>query len=358
MRILTVVGARPQFIKAAPFSRALTAQGHDEFLVHTGQHYDDAMSAIFFEQLNMSAPDANLGVGGGSHAEQMAGMIVPLEAQMIDYQPDYVLVYGDTNSTIATALAAAKLHIPIAHVEAGLRSYNRKMPEEINRVLTDELSTLLFCPTDVAVKNLAKEGITEGVHKTGDIMLDAVRIFADIAQEKAKVYQQLALNPDTKHAVATIHRPANTDNVEHLKQIVEALNTLAIPVIFPMHPRTRKAVAEHNLSFADSVHIIEPVGYLDMLALLSTADVVITDSGGLQKEAFFNKTPCVTVRTETEWVETIELGWNRLVAPTVEAIHEGVKLALTEQASSTPPIYGDGYAAEKMVNLLEDTGIL
>ncbi|MEM9950268.1 MAG: UDP-N-acetylglucosamine 2-epimerase (non-hydrolyzing) [Chloroflexota bacterium] len=355
MLIFTVVGARPQFIKAAPFSRALADTAHTEFLVHTGQHYDDNMSEIFFQNLQMSAPDVNLGIGGGSHASQTAGMIVPLEDLMITHKPDVVLVYGDTNSTLAAALAASKLHIPIAHVEAGLRSYNRKMPEEINRVLTDTLSTWLFCPTQIAVDNLVQEGMTEGVHQTGDIMHDAMRLYRDIADEQTTIFDSIPVDKTTAYALLTTHRPANTDSQANLTAIAEAISTLDMPVIFPVHPRTKSAIDRYCITFSEQVRLIDPVGYLDMLSLQKNAQVIITDSGGLQKEAFFNVTPCVTIRPETEWVETVDLGWNRLVDPTVEAIHAGVREALTTPMQTPDSVYGDGYAAQKIIAILEET---
>jgi UDP-N-acetylglucosamine 2-epimerase len=350
MRILSVVGARPQFVKAAPFSAAVRKQ-HQEFLVHTGQHYDAAMSDVFFKQLGIPEPDMNLGVGSGGHAEQTAAMLVGLEGAMIEQKPDWVLVYGDTNSTLAGALAAAKLHLPVAHAEAGLRSFNRQMPEEVNRVMTDHLSSLLFCPTETAVHHLAHEGIVKGVVLTGDIMVDSLTQFIEVAQRTSTIQQQLKVN--SPYAVATIHRAANTDSCSALSEIMAALSALPIPVIFPVHPRTRKSLDTFQIELAENVQLCEPLSYLDMLRLTGDAAVVVTDSGGLQKEAYILNIPCVTVRTETEWVETVESGWNRLVETQRAAIVAGVEAALGLRPSTHPNFYGDGHAAEKMVAALE-----
>ena len=352
MRVFSIVGARPQFIKAAPLSAALR-QHHSEFLVHTGQHYDDDMSEVFFTQLGIPAPDVNLGVGSGGHAEQTAAMMLPLEALMIEQQPDWVLVYGDTNSTLAAALAAAKIHLPIAHVEAGLRSYNRTMPEEINRVLTDHLATLLFCPTQVAVDNLAKEGITTGVNITGDIMVDAVLHNVDAARRESKIHQQFGIAPGQPYLAATIHRPGNTDSPENLAEIIEAFNVAPMPVIFPVHPRTRKMIDAYNIQPGNNLKLVNPLGYVDMLALVDGAAALITDSGGLQKEAYILKTPCITIRPETEWVETVQSEWNRLCAAEHGAILGAIEAALTLHPELHPDFYGDGRAAERMVAALE-----
>lgn len=350
MRVLTVIGARPQFIKAAPLSAALRRH-HEEFLVHTGQHYDSNMSDIFFEELGLPLPDVNLGVGSGTHGAQTAQMLTGLEALMMQQKPDAVLVYGDTNSTLAGALAASKLHIPVVHIEAGLRSFNRLMPEEINRVLTDHVSRLLFCPTPTAVDNLAREGIIKGVVLTGDIMFDAVLMNRERARTHARVHHLLPMLHKEPYALVTIHRPANTDNAQNLSAIVKALNSLEMRVVLPLHPRTRGMLVNTALSFAEHVSVIDPVGALDMIALLESAKVVITDSGGLQKEAYMLKVPCVTVRTETEWVETVASGWNVLAAP--EEIVVKVAALLAAVPNEHPPFYGDGKAAEKMVSALD-----
>ncbi len=355
MKIFSVVGARPQFIKAAPLSKALRLN-HEEFLVHTGQHYDAGMSDLFFQQLGIPRPDVNLGIGSGSHAVQTASMLLTLELLMKQQSPDWVLVYGDTNSTLAAALAASKLHIPIAHVEAGLRSFNQAMPEEINRVLTDHVSSLLLCPTQVAVDNLEREGIKSGVVVTGDIMVDAVLQNVDRARKESDVHKRFGLSSGDPYIVVTIHRPSNTDQRETMAQIFAALNASPLPVIFPVHPRTQGMIETYGLSPDDHVHLISPVGYLDMLALLDSASVLLTDSGGLQKEAYILQTPCVTVRTETEWVETVESGWNRLTAAEQKPILAAINTASNTRPSQHPDYYGDGSAAVRIVAALEKGG--
>ncbi|HEY0404610.1 MAG TPA: UDP-N-acetylglucosamine 2-epimerase (non-hydrolyzing) [Pyrinomonadaceae bacterium] len=350
MKVLTVVGARPQFIKAAPVSRALREAGHTEFLAHTGQHYDRQMSRVFFEEMQLPEPNVNLEVGSGSHGWQTAQMLMSLETTMEQQRPDGVLVYGDTNSTIAAALAACKLQLPIAHVEAGLRSFNRAMPEEHNRVLTDHCSDRLFCPTQTAVENLAREGITKGVHLVGDTMLDAVLQFAAIARERSRILHQLGIEPQ-RYLLATLHRPYNTDAPENLRNILEAFAATNETVVFPVHPRTRRRIDELNetpSASAANVKMIEPVGYLDMLALEQHARLILTDSGGMQKEAYFFNVPCVTLRPETEWVETVEAGWNIIAG----AAREQILRAVTEHAWPTtepPRLFGDGHAAAKIV---------
>ncbi len=353
MKILTVVGARPQFIKAAPVSRALQAAGLDEFLVHTGQHYDANMSQIFFDELGIPQPDLNLGVGSGPHGRQTGEMLIRLEEVMMAETPDLVLVYGDTNSTIAAALAAVKLNIPLAHVEAGLRSFNRTMPEEHNRVLTDHCADLLFCPTQTAVDNLTNEGVTRGVHLTGDVMYDAALMFSDRAQRQSDVLARLGLVPKS-YLLATIHRPHNTDYPDRLAGILEAFARLQEPVILPIHPRTRKKIADLGLDVGDlaarGVRIIDPVGYLDMLMLEQNARLILTDSGGIQKEAYFFRVPCITLRNDTEWWETLDAGWNVLVGWDADKILHYVR-ALAPQGDP-PPIFGDGHAAEKIADLI------
>ncbi len=344
LRILTVVGARPQFIKAAAVSRAiLAASGIEEVMVHTGQHFDPEMSDIFFEELSIGRPAHNLDVHGGGHGEMTGRMLEMIERVLLDERPDWVLVYGDTNSTLAGALAAAKLHIPVAHVEAGLRSFNRRMPEEINRVMTDHISTLLFCPTSVAITNLGREGIQQGVHHTGDVMYDATRHAIAQAQHRSDILQRMELSAGG-YAVATIHRAENTDDPEQLGRVLDWLKAQAReqPVVLPLHPRTRQAAARAGLDF-DGLRVCGPVGYLDMARLLDGATGVFTDSGGLQKEAYFHRKPCVTLRTETEWVETVECGWNRLW-------HEPEYRARRDIDE-----YGSGNAADIIVNLLLQT---
>jgi UDP-N-acetylglucosamine 2-epimerase len=357
MVVATIVGARPQFIKAAPVSRALKSAGQREILIHTGQHYDHNMSRLFFEELELAEPDVNLGVGSGSHGQQTGLMLARVEEVLLARRPDAVLVYGDTNSTLAGALAACKLRIKLAHVEAGLRSRNREMPEEHNRVLTDHCSDLLFCPTRVAVENLAGEGLTRGVHLVGDTMYDALRQSAELAARRSAVLNDLKLEP-RGYLLATLHRPYNTDTPEHLRSILEALVELDEPVVFPVHPRTRKQIAALDGPRAlkdgkSKVRLMEPVGYLDMLMLERHARLILTDSGGLQKEALFCGVPCVTLRPETEWVETVAAGWNVLTG----ADRDKIVAAVKEQRwppGPPPMLYGDGHAAEHIVRILMD----
>lgn len=354
MKVVTIVGARPQFIKAAPVSKALRAAGHTEVLVHTGQHYDYGMSQVFFEEMRIPAPDVNLGIGSGPHGRQTGQMLIGIEEVLLQENPDWVLVYGDTNSTLAGALAGVKLHLPVAHVEAGLRSFNREMPEEHNRVLTDHCADLLCCPTQTAVDNLAREGITQGVHLVGDTMYDAALQFSEIARERSTILQDLRLKP-REYLLATVHRPYNTDIAGNLRNILTAFAEIGEPVIFPVHPRTRKKIAELEGTtglerLASNLQLIEPVGYLDMLMLEQHARLILTDSGGMQKEAYFFGVPCVTLRPETEWVETVEAGWNVLAgADTGRIVMAAREFPLPE---SRPMVYGDGQAAEKCGELV------
>jgi len=349
MRILSIVGARPQFIKAAPVSRALRRVAH-EILLHTGQHYDHNLSAVFFEELHIPEPDYNLGIGSGPHGWQTGQMLIRIEEVLLEERPDWVLVYGDTNSTLAGALAAVKLHIPVAHVEAGLRSFNRSMPEEHNRVLTDHAADLLFCPTQTAVDHLAHEGIVQGVHLVGDVMYDAVLYNIVLAEERSDVLTRLGVEPGCD-ALVTAHRPRNTDDPARLRAIIAALEEIScdLPVVFPVHPRTRHALANlppatHNL------RLIEPVGYLDMLMLEKHDRLILTDSGGVQKEAYLFAVPCVTLREETEWVETVQAGWNVLVGADREAIVRAAREF--RPIGDPPPLFGDGHAGERIVELL------
>ena len=331
LRILTVVGARPQFVKAAVVSQTLREHGIEEVLVHTGQHYDHGLSQVFFDELDLQAPDYNLGVGSDSHAAQTGAMMVGLERLLLDGPSvDWVLVYGDTNSTIAAALVAAKLHRKLAHVEAGLRSFNRRMPEEINRIVTDRLSDLLFCPTPTAVTNLGNEGLTAGVVMTGDVMLDATRFFLERAARTVRLDSVTRHEPGA-YALATVHRAENTDDPIRLAGILEGLGSLGLPVVLPLHPRTRSRLK--GAAVAANIEIIDPVGYLAMLILTRNARRVLTDSGGLQKEALWLGTPCVTLRDETEWVETLEGGWNRLAGADSARI---VQLASLEPDGPVP----------------------
>lgn len=346
--ILSVVGARPQFIKAAPVSRALAGL-FNEVLVHTGQHYDYGMSEVFFEEMDMREPDFNLGAGGGSHGEQTGRMLIELEKVVAQVGSDCVLVYGDTNSTLAGALTAAKAGIKLAHVEAGLRSFNRSMPEEINRVLTDHASDLLFCPTDAAVENLAKEGIVKGVHRTGDVMYDALLHNLELARERSQIIQRMKLSRGG-YALVTIHRAGNTDDPDRIKSILDALGQLPIEVVFPVHPRTRKMINETRLSVHPNVTLIEPVGPLDIMVLQVNADCILTDSGGMQKEAYLLGIRCITLREETEWVETVSAGWNQLAG--VDGAKIKTLFESWHPAGERPPLYGDGHAAEEIASIL------
>lgn len=349
VKVVSVVGARPQFIKCAPLSREIRRH-FDEVLVHTGQHYDSGMSDVFFEELRIPRPDHHLGVGSGTHAEQTGAMLVRIEEVLRRETPDLVLVYGDTNSTLAGALAAAKLHIPVAHVEAGLRSFDRAMPEEVNRVLTDHLSSLLFCPTATAVANLEREGIRDGVHITGDVMVDALEFNRVVAAEQSTVLDRLVLSPGN-YLVLTVHRASNTDDPVLLGAILGAVGEADLPVVFPVHPRTRHAIAAHGLELPANVLAVDPLGYLDMLRLLGSAHRLLTDSGGMQKEAYVLGVPCVTLRDTTEWVETVALGWNVLAGTDRDAILEGIRRPLP--AGPRPAVYGDGRASGAIVRAIE-----
>ncbi len=348
MNVVSVIGARPQMIKAAAVSRLLR-QHHTEILVHTGQHYDANMSRVFFEELDIPEPEVNLNAGSGSHAVQTAKMLVGIEEMLVDTRPDWVLVYGDTNSTLAGALAAAKLHIRVAHVEAGLRSFNRRMPEEINRVLTDHIANLLFCPSQTAVDNLAVEGVVEGVYLVGDVMADALAFASERARQRSAIVEKLGVE-EKGYYLATVHRPANTDDTGRLGSILTAFGRLSKPIIFPVHPRTRKAIDAAGLLPGSQVHRIDPVGYLDMVRLEQNALAILTDSGGIQKEAYWLKVPCVTLRDETEWIETVEAGWNIVVGADTGKIVEAAETIAPPETH--PPLYGDGRTAGRCVELL------
>lgn len=362
VKIVTVVGARPQFIKASVVSRALKATDHvREVLVHTGQHYDENLSRVFFEELGIPAPAYNLGVGSGLHGEQTGRQLVEIEKVLLAERPHWVLVYGDTNSTLAGALAAAKLNVKLAHVEAGLRSFRRDMPEEINRVLTDHCASLLLAPTETAVENLRREGI-EGakVSLVGDVMYDVALQMAERARGQSHLLRELSLTP-RNFVLATVHRAANTDDPARLQTILEGLAQVSrhLPVVFPVHPRTRQSIkrlstSNLRLDAFRSLHLVEPVGYLDMVALEANAAVVATDSGGVQKEAFFHGTPCVTLREETEWPELVAAGWNRLCPPTsAAAVRNAILSAIGTSGNGVRP-YGDGHAAEKVAATLAE----
>lgn len=349
MKCMSVVGARPQFIKASPLTIAIRKQ-NEEILVHTGQHYDHGMSDIFFEDLGIPAPDYHLGIGSGSHGVQTGAMLKEVEEVLEKERPDVLVVYGDTNSTLAAALAAAKLHIPVAHVEAGLRSFNRTMPEEINRVMTDHLSTWLFAPSALSRDNLRREGIEAGVHVVGDIMYDALLLHRASAARRSNVLTRFELCPRSYYA-ATIHRAENTDQPDCLRSIFKALQALKKPVILPLHPRTKKKLDEYLIQVGNNVRCVDPLGYLDMVRFQEHAACVLTDSGGVQKEAYYLRVPCVTLRTETEWVETVAVGWNVVCGSSTEAIVTAVE-KIEECNAPHRNLYGDGHAAERIVEIL------
>lgn len=353
MKILTIVGARPQFIKAAVVSRALESLRRDvkEVLVHTGQHYDANMSEIFFNELDIKKPDHNLGIGGGSHGQNTGRMIEKIEELLQVEAPDWLLVYGDTDSTLAGSIAASKLHIPVAHVEAGLRSYNRAMPEEINRLLTDHVASLLLVPSEQGRKNLSDEGIGgEKIKMVGDVMFDAAIYYRDKARRPSgPEFNRLR---ECDFSLCTIHRAENTDSLERLQSILLGLSMLPTAVVLPLHPRTRKRMHDSNIKFPLNVCVIDPVGYLEMVWLEVNCGMVLTDSGGVQKEAFFHGKPCITLRDETEWVELVEIGANRLVGASSVALEEAYHQMLPYKAESTQRPYGDGNAAQLVVQAL------
>lgn len=348
MKILSVVGARPELVQAAPVSVALRKH-HQEILVHTGQHYDYSMSRIFLQELDLPEPDVNLGVGSGSHGEQTGELLRRLEAVMLAERPDWVVVRGDTNSTLAGGLAASKLGIPLAHIESGARSFDRSMPEEINRVVVDHISDLLFCIASSGVDNLRDEGITQNVHYVGDVMCDALRQHLPVARRDSRILAQLGLTPG-RYVLATVHRAANTDDRARLRGIVAALNAIDEIVVFPVHPRTRLALERHGLRLAAGVRAIDPVGYRDMLALESGARSIITDSGGVTRESYLLGVPCITLRAETEHIETVHLGWNKLVDANPARILDAVRTF--RPTGARPPIFGDGNAAELIAERL------
>lgn len=349
MKIISIVGARPEFIQATPVSRALR-KNHHEILVHTGQHYDYKMSQTFFDELGIPAPDYNLEVGSGSHAGQTAEILVRFEEIVQREKPDIVIIRGDTNSTLADALVASKLHIPVVHIEAGERSYDRRMPEEINRLVADQLSSVYFCVSQTAVKQLAREGITENVFWVGDVMLDANLANRPLARRKSTILSDLQLAPGS-FGLVTVHRAANTDDPARLANIVMALNQVGETVVFPVHPRTRGALEKLDVRFAENVRVIEPVGYYDMMALEENARIIATDSGGVQREAYFMQKPCLTLRDETEWTETVHVGWNKLVGVDVDVI--ALEWKTFAPPAEQPPIFGDGTAGEKIAQQLD-----
>jgi UDP-GlcNAc3NAcA epimerase len=349
MKIATIVGARPQFIKAATISRVIVTNGGvHEVLIHTGQHFDANMSDIFFAELDIRQPDYHLGIGGGSHGQNTGRMIEAIESVLIREQPDWVIVYGDTDSTLAGALAAVKLHIPIAHVEAGLRSFNRQMPEEINRVLTDHSSTLLFAPTKKALNNLVSEGITGGkVKQVGDVMFDASIYY----KQRAKRPDSASIEGNEPFVLCTVHRPENTDDPLRLAGIVGIINEIStqFPVVFPLHPRTKIAIASvPGVVFKSAVRVIEPLGFLEMTWLIGRCTLVLTDSGGLQKEAYFHQKPCVTLRNETEWTELVEAGYNYLLSPFSTDAIKVLGRMIEVEIHTGNRLYGDGDTAKKI----------
>jgi UDP-GlcNAc3NAcA epimerase len=359
-KIVTIVGARPQFIKAAAVSREILKHPGvlEEVMVHTGQHYDPNMSQVFFDELEIPTPKYNLEISGGGHGAMTGRMLEGIEQILQTEKPDWVLIYGDTNSTLAGALAAAKLHIPVAHVEAGLRSFNMRMPEEVNRILADRVSTLLLCPTSLAVDNLAREGLNQGVHNVGDVMFDVALYYHDRARENSKILSTLGLS-EKGFALATCHRAENTDSRERLTGILTALASIAgeLPVVLPLHPRTRKLIGDFELEhLLAPLTVVEPLAFLDMVALEQAAKVILTDSGGVQKEAFFYRVPCITMRDETEWVETVELGWNQLVGASCERIMSAFTNLADGRADDLSAPYGSGHASRIILEELLKEG--
>lgn len=351
MKTVTIVGARPQFIKAATVSRAFAEQGINEVLVHTGQHYDTNMSDIFFDELRIPRPNYHLGIGGGTHGQMTGRQLEKIEEVLLTERPDWVLVYGDTNSTLAGALAAVKLHIPVAHVEAGLRSFNRRMPEEINRVVTDHASCLLFAPTATAVRNLADEGITgDKVQLVGDVMFDAALFYRDLARQPVW-FDGLGVG-EGEFVLCTIHRAENTDDIVRLSGILKGLADSGLPVILPLHPRTKAVIDHSGIVMANTIRIVPPVGYLEMVWLEMHCRVVATDSGGVQKEAYFHCKPCVTLRNETEWVELVAANANVLVGADSIALAAALAEFTKPECEGHMRLYGDGNAASKIVQEL------
>lgn len=345
MKIITVIGARPQFIKAAAISRIIKQQDHiQEIIVHTGQHYDQKMSDIFFSELDIPRPNYNLAVGSGSHGKQTGLMLERIESVLLKEQPDGLITYGDTNSTLAAALAAVKLQIPIAHIEAGLRSFNRSMPEEINRIMTDHISDILLAPTQNAMHLLASEGLKEKSFFVGDVMFDSILFYKELARHKQKEFINI---PQKKYYLCTIHRPENTDNHTRLQNIFSGLSELNHQVIIPLHPRTSKIL--RNIHYSDNIKVIEPIGYLNMIALVNNAEIILTDSGGLQKEAYFLKKRCITLRDQTEWIETLENSWNFIVGANKSLIVEKSSIKPTGPQTHA---FGDGHASEKIIHIL------
>lgn len=352
-KILTIAGTRPQLVKIAAVSRVLR-KSFNEVLVNTGQHYDYNMAGVFFDELKIPKPDYDLGIGSDTHGRQTGKMLIAVEEVVENEQPDAILVYGDTNSTLAGALVASKLHIPLIHIEAGLRSFNKLMPEEINRIMTDHVSNFLFAPTDVAVRNLQNEGITEGVYQVGDVMYDAVLFNMELAEQKYNLSNFGLLSKE--YYLGTIHRAENTDSKEMLTAILSSFSNLNEKVYLPLHPRTKRKIEQfglqHIVEGVKNIKIVEPVSYLEMLLLEKHAKAIITDSGGVQKEAYFMKVPCITLRNQTEWVETVEVGWNQLINPLITDLAS--TLHNIKNGQSVDNLYGDGKAAYKITKILEE----
>jgi UDP-GlcNAc3NAcA epimerase len=348
MKILSIIGARPEFIQAAPVSKALRHY-HTEILVHTGQHYDYLMSQVFFDELGIPIPDYNLEVGSDTHANQTAEIMVRLEQILLEEKPNFIFIRGDTNSTLASAITASKLSIPIAHIEAGERSYDRQMPEEINRLVADHLAKVHFCASQKALDQLSLEGISENVFWVGDVMLDALLLNLPLARQKSNILDRLELIP-REYSLVTVHRAANTNDQQRLRNIISGLNQAPETIVFPVHPRTRKSLEKIDVDIKDHVKLIEPVDYLDMLLLEENARLIATDSGGVQREAYFLEIPCLTLRDETEWVETVNSGWNKLVGTQPEGI---LKAWMNFRIPvEHPPLFGDGNAGKHIANII------
>jgi UDP-GlcNAc3NAcA epimerase len=352
MRIVSLVGTRPEFIQAAPLSRVLRRQ-HEEILVHTGQHYDPAMSQIMFDELGLPTPRYNLDAGSGTHTRQTTKVMLRLEEVLLREKPDLMIVRGDTNSTLAGGIVASKLQIPLAHVEAGERSYNRRMPEEINRVIVDQLSEVHFCASQKAVEQLAAEGIRDSAFWVGDVLLDAMNQYRPKAHRRMEIFRKLDLQPGG-YSLVTVHRAANTDDFRRLRQIAQALEKVDDRIVFPVHPRTAKSLNEMGFKFGRHIDLIDPLGYLDMILLEEQARMIATDSGGVQREAYFLGVPCLTLRDETEWIETVEAGWNKVVGTDPARILDAWREFTPP--SERPPIFGDGMASERIADILNGGG--
>ena len=349
MKIISVVGARPQFIKLAILSKELR-ENHNEIIIHTGQHYDDNMSKYFFEEMQIAKPDYNLNIGSGSHGKQTAEMLIGLEDIFLHQKPDVVITFGDTNTTLATGLAATKLNIPVAHVEAGLRSHNREMPEEINRILTDHISDYLFAPTLTAMENIKIENLYGKPFLVGDVMYDSLLYYGKIAEQKSRILKNLKLK-QKEYILLTLHRPYNVDNIQKLQNIFSALKQTKRFIVFPVHPRSRKMIESTNTIIPENISIIEPLGYLDFIFLQKHSEKIITDSGGIQKEAYLNGIPCITIRPETEWIETVKAGWNVLVGDKKDQLIENC--LHFKPSHNRPRYFGDGNSSKKIISILE-----